>query len=89
MQIEQAARIFFNGIYQNEWVLVIKDSKNNVIFSADSDSSLRGNTVATDISVRVVNNAASTYLPLNPNQEITYLEADLLIRTPKEGVREH
>lgn len=88
-QIEQASRTFFNGIYQDEWVLVIKDSKNDVIFSADSDSSLRGNIVATDYSVRVVNNAARMYLPLNPNQEITYIEADLLIRTPKEGVREH
>ena len=85
-QIEQSARNFFNDIYQDEWILVIKDSKNDVLFSTDSDSSLTGNIVATESEVRIVNRGATAYLPLNPNQEITYLEADLLIRTPKEGV---
>ena len=86
-QIEQAARSFFNEIYQDEWILVIKDSKNDVVFSTDSDSSLKGNIVETDYSIRTVQKGATAYLPLSPYQDVTYLETELLIRIPKEGVR--
>ena len=85
-QIEQAARDFFNDIYQDDWILVIKDSKNDVLFSVDSDNSLKVNVVPTDYSLNIVKKAATAYLPLNVNQDVTYLEVELLRRISVKGV---
>ena len=83
-QIEQAAREFFNEIYQNEWILVVKDS-DNIAFSIDQHNSLRSNIVTTDYSINIVKEAAIVYLPLNPHNDATYLEVNLLTRIPVKG----
>jgi len=77
---------FFNDKYSNDWILVLEDSSNNLIFSIDSDKIYPSSMAPTDTAVKSVIEAAFVYLPLNPPMSSKHLKLSLFLRMPKEGV---